>query len=248
MKFIINADDFAGTEERTRAIDEAFLAGCLSRASIIVNKDPFEQAVRISEERGYKDKIGLHLNLTTGFPLTEDIRHCRAFCGEDGKFNRKLFHSRRTRFWLTPKEKRAVKKEIEAQVDKYLEFGFSLMNADGHGHIHTFFSFARIIIPILKEKEFKSVRLSKNVPQSGRKDSLLKSIYKKQFNNYIRKNFKDSTLYFGAVTESMCLANSEEGKREGVCEVMTHPIIIDGKIQIDEQQYDFDDLSALKNR
>ena len=68
MKFIINADDLGICEERDSAIFELFEKGYISSASILVNGLNFVNA--LEKAKKIKMPLGLHLNLTEGFPIS----------------------------------------------------------------------------------------------------------------------------------------------------------------------------------
>ena len=51
----------------------------------MVNMPYVDEAVRISKDNGFSDKVGLHLNLVEGRPLTENIRDT-VLCDENGMF------------------------------------------------------------------------------------------------------------------------------------------------------------------
>ncbi|MDD3140364.1 MAG: ChbG/HpnK family deacetylase [Lachnospiraceae bacterium] len=71
---IVNADDYGYSHEINIAVKEGFAQGILNRASILMNASFTEEAIRMAFENGYADKIGLHLNLTLGNPLSEEAR------------------------------------------------------------------------------------------------------------------------------------------------------------------------------
>lgn len=85
MDYYFNADDFGLRHSKTAAIDEAFCNGWIQEASIVVNTDNFLEAVSLAEAHGYQDRINFHLNLSQGFPLTDDIRDT-ILCKENGSF------------------------------------------------------------------------------------------------------------------------------------------------------------------
>lgn len=242
MKYIVNADDFGRTETVNEAILYGFQNGYLDRTTIMVNMPYFEQAVEMAEKYGFKDKVGLHINLTSGAPLTEEIKSCPDFCNDEGKFNSKIFKNRKLQFYISKKDKQAVKKEIEAQIQKYLDNGFTLMHADSHGHVHTFISLLGLTIKKIKKYNFKTLRLSTNLTKNKRK-KIVKIFINKKINRFNRKiNLKYK--YFDAL--SMVKADFEEIKSlNGICEIMLHPNVWDGDIQIGEN-FHYSDLDFIK--
>lgn len=74
FEFLINADDFGLSEEVNEAIIYGFQQGFLDRTSLMVNMPFCADAVRKARQYGFDDKVGLHLNLVQGTPLTEPIK------------------------------------------------------------------------------------------------------------------------------------------------------------------------------
>lgn len=88
-KFIINADDYGLTESCSKAIAEAFEKGLISSTTACANGEYIEEAFALAKEKGFLDKIGIHINLTEGKPLTEKIVNDSFFCN-NGKFHGKF--------------------------------------------------------------------------------------------------------------------------------------------------------------
>lgn len=243
MQYILNADDFGRTETVNEAIVYGFDHHFLDRTSIMVNMPYFEEAVTLSEQHGFKDKVGLHINLTSGIPLTEPIKTVNTFCGENGYFNGRIFKDRRMMLILSHREKKAVKLEVDAQIKKYLDYGFTLMHADSHGHVHTFPSMQKTILECISNNSFQSVRISANLHHKGI------SMYKKIVLNYRLFNYNrlrgGKVTYFDSyksVYNSLFCINQETGK----CEIMLHPNIYAGDMQIGEGLH-YDDLIQVRN-
>lgn len=154
--FIVNADDYGRDEESTRAILECFKHGFVHRTTLMVNMAYSGAAVDLSRKYGIFDKVGLHLNLTQGKPLTDGIRAFAEFCDDAGCFKTHLVgclgHP------LTTAMKHAVSEEVRAQARRYLAFGFPLKHCDGHHHVHARLGLYPIVIPILQELGFRSIR------------------------------------------------------------------------------------------
>ena len=225
MRYIINADDLGRTKTVNESIVFGFDNGYLSRTTVMVNMPFFDEAVKLAEEHGFKDKVGLHINITSGVPLTEDIKHCDLFCDEKGIFNGKLFDKKYMFSRLKKGEREALIKEIDAQIEKFFGAGFTLLHADGHGHVHTFEAVSGIILKELKEFGFKSVRISRNVDVSGPK-----KIYKKISNGKFKKFNKKNGVICDYFDSYKAIADNFDwlDGQEGVCEIMLHPNIFEG--------------------
>ena len=87
MKVIINADDFGHDVATSDAIMQAFRSGYITQATVMVNMPDCERAVNEAKTASFGDRIGIHINLTDGVPLTEPIRSSRFFCDDSGNFD-----------------------------------------------------------------------------------------------------------------------------------------------------------------
>ena len=232
MQYILNADDFGRTATANKAIDKCFINNTVTNTSVMVTAPNYEEAKSLAKQNGYWDKVGLHINLTSGYPLTEEIKHCKKLTNSDGRFNGVLFKTKRMFLFLTVKEKRAVKKEVEAQIEKYLSDGFTLLHADSHGHIHCYLPFAKIISKCLKKYNFKSVRVMRNLQVNGH---MLKLYKKMVFSKYNKRFYL--TNYFGSMGDVIKEKENLEAIN-GVCEIMLHPNYFDGTFGYGER---FDD-------
>ena len=74
MGIVRNADDFGKSTEINNAILTCFKDGLIDRTTIMVNMPGADEAAELAREEGFFDKVGLHLNLTEGEPLTDEIK------------------------------------------------------------------------------------------------------------------------------------------------------------------------------
>lgn len=223
MRVIVNADDFGMDRNRTEAIRECFRNGFLTTTTLMVNMPYNEQAVVDARSDGFADNVGLHLNLTQGVPLTENIRQCPNFCSRDGVFSGAFHRSKLSRFMLSSMEQKAVAEEIRAQMAVFCKYELPMKHLDSHHHAHTDPSILSIVLPLAKEYGFRSVRMSRNLPAGG---GVLKRMYKWIVNNRIERSGFVHTDYFGAVE---AVVKAVELLDEDCCvEIMTHPLYSQG--------------------
>ncbi len=244
MRYITNADDFGRTKTVNEAIVYGFDHGYLSRTTIMVNAPFFEEAVELSRQHGFYDRVGLHINLTAGAPLTESIKACHRFCNKNGYFTGQLFHDKKLMLWASGKEKEAIKEEVTAQIERYREAGFVLKHADSHGHVHTFLSVASAIMTTLREYGFETIRLAANVEVSG-----WKRIYKRRINRHINRYCENRAVeykYFDSLKEIRKNMNRLDTEA-GLCEIMVHPNIYDNDLQIGDGMH-YSDLAAFVSK
>jgi chitin disaccharide deacetylase len=78
---IVNADDFGYSVPVNNAILRSFERSLVNSTSLMANMPGFGHAVDLI--RGHavlEGKVGLHLNLTEGFPLSSSLRGLSFFC------------------------------------------------------------------------------------------------------------------------------------------------------------------------
>jgi len=175
--------------------------------------------IYIKFHKELQDKVGIHLNLTWGIPLTDDIKRDPLFCNRDGEFSAS-FHQRKTsRFWIPTSSKCAVAKEIRAQIDAFDKSGFAWRHIDSHHHVHMDLSILPIVLALAKEREFSSVRIGRNIGQGM---SLFNRTYKAIANRKVVKSDLAYTDYFGSPFDAESSLDSI-GPDSSV-ELMVHPI------------------------
>jgi predicted glycoside hydrolase/deacetylase ChbG (UPF0249 family) len=239
MKIIINSDDFGLTVPVNDAILESFKAGVISDTTMLVNKEGFDDAMqKIASNEMLGKRIGLHINLTDGRPLTDAIKKCHRFCDTDGMY----IYTRSSAIWsLTADEKKAVYGEVKAQLEKCTAHGLRLSHIDSHHHVHTEWGILGICLQAAKESGINKVRLTRNI---GSHISTPKKMYKAGFNFYI-KNFAGfkSVQYFGDLDD---LAVTGTLPSQSTLEIMVHAMYNDtGEIVDYNQKPLFDAVRKL---
>ena len=217
-RLAVNADDFGNDENRTRAILESFRIGAITHTTALVNMPYFRDSAKMIAEAGFIEKMGIHLNLTEGRPMTGAMRQCRMFCNSSGEFNCEFHLDYRKRFHLPYKYDAIIRDELRAQIEEFIACGGVRMHADSHHHVHTDWSIARIAVPLLKEYGFTSMRKSRN---AGIGLGLAKKLYKGFFNRYVSRRFQCEDFFcsFGDLKAS--LDSIPDGSS---VEVMVHPM------------------------
>lgn len=223
-RLIVNADDFGKSEDVNRGIVESFKSGRINQTSVMVNMPFVDEAVRLAKDNGFFDKIGLHLNLTEGEPLTEDIRGCDRLC-TNGIFSGTIIPDLRHGLKLTKAEYAAIEKEISAQIDKYIALGFPLMHLDSHHHVHNEYVILKIVTRQARNKGFKSMRIARNMMQVRSVTDMIKKLYKYAINRKIRGDFKTTEL-FGSMQDYQQWPH----KTQKTTEVMVHPTWQNGEV------------------
>lgn len=247
MGIIVNADDFGKSKEVNKAITECFLKGYINRTTAMMNMPGIDEALTLAKENGFIDRVGIHLNLTEGKPLTEGIAKNPLFCDENGMFNAAFYKSTKLRLHMDSKSVKNIYDELKAQLDKYKEFGFSLNHVDSHHHVHTNYPVYKALKRLSSQYDFSSVRLSRNLFTGG---GLLQKVYKDFYNTIVKSICKSTTKYFGSYMDlkeyidSAFNADSSAFKAflaDDILEVMVHPmydnegVLVDTTVPFEEE-------------
>jgi len=229
-KKIVNADDLGYDMAINKAILESFRRSLITRASLMVNMPGFQDAIQMIQTYPFlSGKIGLHLNLTEGYSLTEPIRACRRFCDESGQF----IYKRQTHiFFLSRPEGEAVYQEMKAQLEKAIDAGVLLSHLDSHHHVHTEWPILKLAIRLGNNYNVRNIRRARNM---GKEPRPLKMAYKTFINSYLRHYPGISTTdYFGDI-DDLSLFPEERSPKDKSIEIMVHP-----KFNEKQELVDFD--------
>ena len=128
---IINADDFGLSEGINRGITDAFHAGALRSATLMVNMPAFADAVDRAKRIGAALGTGLHFTLTAGRPLTSAPSLVDGDTGEFLGPAPLLLRALAGRI-----SHREVEDECSAQIGGARKAGLQLTHLDGHHHVH----------------------------------------------------------------------------------------------------------------
>lgn len=214
---IVNADDLGAGQRVDAAIARALETGLVTSASLLAVTPGFDVGAEIACR--YPGRIGVHLSLTEGEPLTEPIRRCRRFCDEDGRFFE--WRGAARAFRLSRSERDVVAAELGAQVDRCRSAGVEAAHLDSHHHVHTEPAIGPIVIAIARSSGAPRVRLGRNCG-SGR--GIANRAYKTLYNARLRAAGLAGTRWFGGV-EDYEWARAHGAKRLDEFELMTHPVL-----------------------
>lgn len=149
MKLIVNADDFGFSEGVNRGIVEAYKNGIVTSCSVMMTMPALTHA-KVLAQKNPELKLGLHLNMTLGRPLT----NCISLIKENG-------------FFYKPKEKPDINKflkseikiEFLAQYKKFIsEFKRKPTHLDTHLYAHQIYGVVKEVISEISEEKNIPVR------------------------------------------------------------------------------------------
>lgn len=223
-RLIVNADDFGYNESVNRAIVKGFESAFVTSTSIMANMPGFDHAVGLVNQHPFlQGSVGLHLNLTEGFPLSRALPDCPLFCGEGGRL---IYDRDRSLFRLSRKERDAVYEEFQMQLERVVAAGIRPVHLDSHHHSHTEWAIAPLVCRLARQYDIRRIRLTRNM---GHIPSRAKQIYKRLFNYWFlgrRSGLVKNTDYFGDIDDMNFFLNSRKSKSAGNLsfEIMVHPL------------------------
>ena len=110
---IINADDFGYSLTVNQAILRSFERNLINSTSLMANMAGFDDAINMVRRHAVlQGKVGIHLNLTEGYPITSLLRELPAFCDDSGRL---VYDRQRALFHLRRKEKAGLYEELRVR-------------------------------------------------------------------------------------------------------------------------------------
>ncbi len=140
-RLIVNADDFGLTRGVNRAIADGFRLGTVSSASLLAAADAAGDAAEVARATGLA--VGLHLNLTTGRPLSA-AEEIPSLVDRDGRFwSRRAFTLRSMSGRVRAAD---VRRELRRQLDRLERLGVVVGHIDSHQHVHVVPTVFRVVV------------------------------------------------------------------------------------------------------
>jgi predicted glycoside hydrolase/deacetylase ChbG (UPF0249 family) len=221
---IINADDFGMSASVNEAILVAFNSGWINSASLMANLSGFDEACGLLESEAVKGRIGVHLNLSEGRPLTQRMAECKRFCDQDGMFRFRSASVRDAALHLAPLERAAVQEELDAQIQACMARGLRPTHLDSHLHQHNEWAIGTIVLRLAQKNGIPAIRIMRNCKRLNPP----KRIYTAMYNARLQRSALARSRYFGAANEMRTIL---ERCRE--VEIMVHPQLRNGLV-VDE--------------
>lgn len=143
-KVIINADDFGYGPGINHGIIDSYRHGILTSTTMMANASGFEHGVRLAKENPGLG-IGVHLNLTYGYPLVEGWK--TIVDQETGLFKKRQFYE--TLDFKVDQEE--VYQEWDAQIQKIINAGIKPTHLDSHHHTHAYGTNQEVVIRLARK-------------------------------------------------------------------------------------------------
>ncbi len=154
-RLIINADDFGCSPQVNEAVERAHTKGVLTSATLMTNMADFADAVAVAK-RLPRLGVGVHLNLFKSKPVSDDSR-VQPLLDSDGSFR----YSLRTLAFLSMFShgiRKAIKIEMAAQIQRFIDSGLHPTHLDSHKHIHFFPAVYPIVCSLARLFKISAVR------------------------------------------------------------------------------------------
>lgn len=158
-RLIIAADDFGMSAGVNAGILRAHRDGVLTETSLMVNGAAFDDAVARAQATPSLS-VGLHLMLVQG-RCSAPPREIPILVDADGRFGNAPIWAG-MRYFFTPGVRRQLRREITAQLDKFVATGLPLSHIDGHVTIHMHPVVIEILCDIAARYGVRAVRLPRD--------------------------------------------------------------------------------------
>ena len=160
-QIIFSADDFGLTNTVNEAVERANREGCLTQASLMVAAPAALDAIRRAKALPGLN-VGLHVVLVDGDSV---LGHAKLphITGPDGRFSTNQA-GLGVRYFFSPKARRELRAEIEAQFAAFAATGLTLHHADAHKHFLLHPTIARMMLKVGKQYGLKRLRIPAEPP------------------------------------------------------------------------------------
>jgi hopanoid biosynthesis associated protein HpnK len=142
---VVTGDDFGASRGVNRAVVEAFDRGVLTHASLLVGGEAAPEAFALARARPGL-AVGLHLAVLDARSVLKPAEIPRLVDG-NGRFPRNAFAAGLL-YQFSRAARRELRREIRAQLERFIESGLPLSHVDGHHHMHLHPVVLRILIDL----------------------------------------------------------------------------------------------------
>jgi len=160
-RLIVSADDFGMSPGVNEAVMRAHTDGILTDASLMVNGAAADEAIALARATP-KLSIGLHLVLAQG-RATLPPSEIPDLVDADGFFRNQPIRAA-LGYFFTPGVRTQVRREVAAQIEKFLATGLPLSHVDGHVNIHMHPTILNILLEVADRFAIRALRLTRESP------------------------------------------------------------------------------------
>lgn len=143
LRLIVTADDMGMTAGVTKGIVRSMSHGIVSSTSLMANMPAAPEAALAAVQDGLD--VGVHLNLTTGRPLSPPSEIRSLVRGDGSFYSHKEFLQRLLSWRISA---RHVEREFAAQVERAFGMGLRPSHLDTHHHLHLWWPVAGAMVRV----------------------------------------------------------------------------------------------------
>lgn len=236
----VNADDFGYTPTVNKAIIELFDSNKINSTTIMANMPSFDEAIELAHKHKIENKIGAHLVLTEGQPLTDEIKSVPYLFTKEQQSQAVYI---KNLFFLNKRQKTLIFNEYSKQIEKIKANGIQITHLDTHLQLHDNWGITQVLLSLLKTYNIPSIRILNNLQVN----EFYKNYYRNLINAYLKKKRVNFSDYFGnRVDYLLTLQKYPDFTKNKTLELMVHPDFNSAGQLIDfhhKKEYDFDYLS-----
>jgi hopanoid biosynthesis associated protein HpnK len=167
-RLIVNADDFGRSHSINQAVIRTHREGILTSASLMVNENDFDEAVKVAKENP-KLGVGLHLTLLQGHS-TLPPEKIPGLINTRGEFSESPVGVGLNYFFQCSLREQ-LRAEIHAQFEKFHSTGLPLDHVNGHLHLHLHPVVFRILMEDSEKLGIRHFRLTRDCLSRSRRMS-----------------------------------------------------------------------------
>jgi hopanoid biosynthesis associated protein HpnK len=158
-QLIVSGDDFGLSAGVNAGIIRAYGDGILTSTSLMVNAPGTAEAVALAHAHPGL-AVGLHLALAQGRAVAPP-EYIPNLVGPDGAFGDNAVLSGFKYFFL-PGIRAELRREIEAQLQRFRSFGLALSHVDGHMNIHLHPVIFDLLMELAGDYRIPAIRLTRD--------------------------------------------------------------------------------------
>ncbi|MGH9409013.1 MAG: ChbG/HpnK family deacetylase [Vicinamibacterales bacterium] len=217
LTVVLTADDFGLDQTVNAAIATAMSAEWVTHGSLLANMPHAAEACELARRSAAHERIGLHLNLSQGVPMSEPMRASSTFC-RDGVFL-PVEKFPRYRF-LSTADRDAVSQELRAQLGVMKRLGIKPSHLDSHNDVHLAPSIARLVVDVARAEGVPRVRISRNC---GTRLGVARRVHHRAYNLWLERRGLRGVDYRGFINDVIWLVQRGRLHAGVRIEVLLHP-------------------------
>jgi len=242
MDITINADDFGLNASVNKAIIESFDKGLINSTTLMAIMPGFNEAINLARKHNLTQKIGVHLVLTEGIPLTKEIKSIPFFFNGKEEYKKNKYRL----FFPNKKLRKLIYDELSAQIAEVLSNNITITHIDTHHHVHEMYGICKILVSLRKKYNIPFIRILNNLENPTK---IYKKIYRNIINYYLKGSNSNFSDFFGNQYDFISTLKKNPTFLNNKIEIMVHPDYDENGVLIDKEgkNFDFSFSESLNN-